>query len=138
MAKHDVDPVLAQLVSSVNESRQATALVTIFLHGTVLNGTLIAQERYFADLVEGNPLMSALEPTSGLLGKEYVKDVEAEAGHHLHLRNVRVEGAHDDAVPANGLWRISLAAVDAWTLRTIPDAGAQDDRGPFARLLGTS
>jgi hypothetical protein len=138
MAKHDVDPVLAQLVSSVNESGQATVPVTISMHGTVLRGTLIAQDRYFADLVERNPLMSALEPASGLLGKEYVKDVEAEAGHHLHLRNVRVEGAHGDAVPVDGMWRTSLAAVDAWTLRTAADAGAQDDRGPFARLLGTS
>jgi hypothetical protein len=137
MAKHNADPVLAQLVHSVNESRQATVPVTIFLHGTVLNGTLIAQDRYFADLVEGNPLMSALQPASGLLGKEYAKDVEAEAGHHLHLRNVRVEGLPGDAVPADGPWRISLAAVDAWTLRTIAGAGAHDDRGPFARLLGT-
>ena len=30
--------------------------------------------------------MSALEPSSGLLGKEYAKDAEAESDHHLHVR----------------------------------------------------
>lgn len=34
-----------------------------------------------------------------------------------------------------GLWRVSLNAVDAWTLRAT--AAGQDDRGPFARLLGS-
>ena len=135
MAKHDTDPVLAQLVRSVNESGQATVPVTISLHGTVISGALIAQDKYFAELVEGNPMMSALEPASGLLGKDYAKDVEAEANHHLYLRADDVAGA---AGPAEGLWRISLDAVDAWTLRATAGAGAQDDRGPFSRLLGTA
>ena len=86
MAKHDVDPVLQQLVRAVNESGQAAVPVTIAVHGTVLTGNLIAQSRYFSDLVEGNPLMSALEPSSGLLGKEYTKEAEAESDHHLHVR----------------------------------------------------
>ena len=60
MAKHDVDPVLRQLVRAVNESGQAAVPVTVSLHGTTLTGTLIAQRRYFSDLVEANPLMSAL------------------------------------------------------------------------------
>ena len=80
MAKHDVDPVLQQLVRAVNESGQAAVPVTVTAHGTVLTGNLIAQSRYFSELVEGNPLMSALEPSSGLLGQEYAK--EAESGHH--------------------------------------------------------
>ena len=66
---------------------------------------------YFSDLVEANPLMSALEPTSGLLGKEYAKEAEAESDHHLHLRATGARGA------AAGLWRIGLEAVDGWTLR---------------------
>jgi hypothetical protein len=66
--------------------------------------------------------MSALDPSSGLLGKEYAKETEAESGHHLHLRD------------AEGLWRISLESVDGWSLST--EAAAEDDRGPFARLLG--
>ena len=77
MAKHDVDPVLRQLVRAVNESGQAAVPATVSLHGTKLTGMLIAQNRYFSDLVEANPLMSALEPTSGLLGKEYAKEAEA-------------------------------------------------------------
>ena len=32
-----------------------------------------------------------------------------------------------------GLWRVSLAAVDGWTVGT---SAAPDDKGPFARLLG--
>jgi hypothetical protein len=132
MAKHDVDPVLAQLVHSVNESGQAAVPVTVTAHGTMLTGTLIAADRYFADLVEGNPLLSALQPGSGLLGKEYAKDVEDEADHHLHVRVTHIVGDS----PAEGIWRISLAAVDGWTLRAIADTEAQDDRGPFARLLG--
>jgi hypothetical protein len=36
--------------------------------------------------------MSALEPTSGLLGKEYAKETEAASDHHLHLRATGVRG----------------------------------------------
>ncbi len=133
MAKHDLDPVLAQLVHSVNESAQAAVPVTVTTHGTVLTGALIAADRYFADLVEGNPLLSALQPSSGLLGKDYAKEVEDEAGHHLHLRTAGIPGDGDHA---EGLWRINLEAVDGWTLRTAMGTEAQDDRGPFARLLG--
>jgi len=35
-----------------------------------------------------------------------------------------------------GLWRISLEAVDAWSLRSPGNGEVQDDKGPFARLLG--
>lgn len=134
MAKHAIDPVLAQLVRSVNESGRVAVPVRVSTHGTVLTGSLIAQERYFAHLIERNPLLSALQPTSGLLGKEYVKEVDAEAGHHLHLRTAGTPADNEDA---EGLWRISLEAVDAWTLRAPADTQAQDDKGPFARLLGT-
>jgi hypothetical protein len=131
MARHDVDPVLRQLVRAVNESGQAAVPVTVSLHGTTLTGTLVAQSMYFSDLVDANPLMSALEPTSGLLGKEYTREAEAESDHHLHLR----AGAGGDREGTRGLWRISLEAVDGWTLRA--DAAAEEDKGPFARLLGT-
>jgi hypothetical protein len=127
MTKHDVDPVLRQLVRAVNESGQAAVPVAVSVHGTTLTGTLIAQSSYFSDLVAGNPLMSALEPSSGLLGKEYAKEAEAESDHHLHLRGGN-EGTE-------GPWRISLEAVDGWALRA-GDA-AEADKGPFARLLGT-
>src|SRR5690242_16434794 len=129
MAKHDTDPVLRQLVHAINDSAQAAVPVTVSVHGT-----LLAEQRYFSELVEGNPLMSALEPSSGLLGKEYVKETEAEAGHHLHIRT----GPGRNGDVAEGLWRISLEAVDGWSLRAHAAAGAEDDRGPFARLLGTA
>jgi hypothetical protein len=130
MAKHDVDPVLQQLVRAVNESGQAAVPVALSVRGTTLTGTLIAQSRYFSELVENNPLMSALEPSSGLLGKEYAKEAEAESDHHLHLRTA------GDSEVTKGPWRISLEAVDGWALRA-GDA-AQEDKGPFARLLGTA
>lgn len=76
--------------------------------------------------------MSALEPASGLLGQEYAKEAEAESGHHLHVRAASIRG---DAEAAEGLWRISLEAVDGWTLRASTEVDAED-RGPFARLLG--
>jgi hypothetical protein len=131
MARHDIDPVLQQLVRAINESGQAAVPVSVSVHGTLLTGALIAERRYFSELVEGNPLMSALEPSSGLLGKEYAKETEAESGHHLHLRT---SPARDGA--AGGLWRISLEAVDGWTLGAEAAVGGGDDRGPFARLLG--
>ena len=133
MARHDVDPVLQQLVRAINESGQAAVPVTVSVHGMALTGALISQRRFFSELVEGNPLMSALEPSSGLLGKEYAKDAEAESDHHLH---VRAAGGRGSEI-AEGLWRVSLHAVDAWTLRTSPDDVA-DDRGPFERLLGNA
>jgi len=129
MAKHDIDPVLQQLAHAINESDQAAAPIAVSVHGTVLNGALISERRYFSELVAGNSLMSALEPSSGLLGKEYTEDAEAASERHLHLR---ATGARGDAEGTESLWRIGLAAVDGWTLR----AGAEDDRGPFARLLG--
>jgi hypothetical protein len=133
MASHDTDPVLRQLVRAINESEHAEVPITVSVHGTVLTGTLIAQRRYFSELVQGNPLMSALEPSSGLLGKEYAKDTEAESDHNLHILAIRTR---DSGELAEGLWRVSLEAVDGWTLRAgVGDAGSE--KGPFARLLGT-
>lgn len=127
MARHDTDPVLAQLVRAVNHSGQAQVPVTVTAHGTTMSGVLIAQDAYFKDLVEGKPLLSALQPASGLLGKDYAKDVDSESGHHLHIRATGKD---------KGLWRISLEAVDGWTVGEYAVNGA-DDNGPFARLLGT-
>ena len=76
-------------------------------------------------LKPGSILLSALQPASGLLGKEYAKDVEAGSARHLHIRADAGE---------EGLWRLSLAAVDGWKLGAL-DASPDDDRGPFARLL---
>jgi hypothetical protein len=131
MAKHDIDPVLQQLVRAINESGHAAAPITVSVHGTVLTGALIPEQAFFSELVAGNPLMGALEPASGLLGKEYAKETEAASGHHLHLR----AGVRGDGEVAEGLWRVSLEDIDGWTLRATADAEA--DRGPFARLLGT-
>jgi hypothetical protein len=132
MARHDIDPVLQQLVRAINDSGQAAVPVTVSVHGTIVTGALIAQRQYFTELVERNPLMTALEPSSGLLGKEYTKDADSESDHHLHILASRTRG--DEA--GEGLWRLSLEAVDGWTLRQ--DAGSEaDDKGPFARLLGT-
>lgn len=128
MAKHDTDPVLGQLVHAVNESGQTQVPVTVSAHGTVLAGVLIAQDAYFTQLAEHSPLMSALQPASGLLGKEYAKEVSDEADGHLHIRGT---GAGTE-----GLWRVSLSAVDGWALGASAK-GTQDDKGPFARLLGT-
>ena len=89
-----------------------------------MTGVLIAQDAYFAELTEGSPLLSALTPASGLLGKDYAKDVDSASGEHLHIR----AAARDE-----GLWRISLDSVDAWTAGAVP--ASDDDKGPFARLL---
>lgn len=126
MAKHDTDPVLGQLVHAVNQSGQTQVPVTVSTRGTVLTGALIAEDAYFKQLAEGSPMLSALQPASGLLGKEYANEVSAEAGRHLHIR---ATGAGQQ-----GLWRISLHAVDGWALGTFSKE-AQDDKGPFARLL---
>jgi hypothetical protein len=49
-----------------------------------------------------------------------------------HLRGGRAGTGHEA-----GLWRISLEAVDGWELRSAAQAGSHDDdKGPFARLLG--
>ena len=90
------------------------------MHGTQLTGVLLGERLYFGELVRQNPLITALEPSSGLLGKEYVKDTETESGHHLHIR-----------ADEGRLWRISLETVDAWTL-PVPADDARDDKGPFA------
>jgi hypothetical protein len=131
MAKRHIDPVLQQLSQAINESGQAQAAapIVVSVHGTVLTGALISEQRYFSELVEGNPLMSALEPSSGLLGKEYTREAEVASAQHLHIR---AAGSRGDAELTEGLWRISLEAVDGWAL----GAGAETDRGPFARLLG--
>jgi CubicO group peptidase (beta-lactamase class C family) len=61
---------------------------------------------------------------------EYAKETEAASDHHLHLR-----GAGRGDGKADGLWRLSLETIDGWTLRAA--TGAEADKGPFARLLGT-
>ncbi len=132
MAKRDIDPVLQQLVRAINESGHAAAPITVSVHGTVRTGALIAQQTFFSELVADNPLMSALEPASGLLGKEYAKETEAASDHHLHLQAVGVRG---DGEVTEGLWSISLETIDGWTLRATADAEA--DKGPFAHLLGS-
>jgi hypothetical protein len=134
MAKHDVDPVFRELVRSVNESGHAVVPVVLTVHGTVLRGMLISEKRYFTELTEQMPLMSALGPSSGLLGKDYVKEVENESGYYLHLRAVRLAGDLGEEGEADGLWRIGVGAVDAWSLRAAAGR-AEDDKGPFARLL---
>ena len=131
MAKRDIDPVLQYLVRAINESGHAAAPITVSVHGTVLTGDLIAEQTFFSELVAGNPLMSALEPASGLLGKEYAKEAEAASDYHLHLRAAGIRGNGE----AEGLWRMSLETIDGWTLRA---AAAEADKGPFARLLSTS
>jgi hypothetical protein len=125
MAKHGTDPVLHELVRAVNESGQARVPVTVSVHGTAVTGVLIAQDAYFAELAKGSPLLSSLTPASGLLGKDYAKEVGSASGDHLHVRAL----GRDE-----GLWRISLGAVDAWTAGGGP--AGEDDKGPFARLLG--
>ena len=132
MPKHDVDPVLQQLIRAINESDGGAVPVTLSVHGTMIRGDLVAQRRYFAALVERNPLMSALEPSSGLLGKEYARDTDSETDHHLHIL---ADETRDGSVAGEGLWRISLEAVDGWTLRHGVGTETADDRGPFARLL---
>ena len=81
----------------------------------------------FTDLAKASPLLSALQPSSGLLGKDYTRDVDSQSGHHLHVR----AGDGDE-----GLWRISLESVDGWAVGAFA-ASAEDDKGPFARLFGT-
>lgn len=139
MAKHDVDPVLRQLVRAINESGKGAVPVAVSAHGTILRGVLISERRYFAELIQRNPLMSALEPSSGLLGKEYAKDADSESDHHLHLLDERIP-AGDEAAPGatEGLWRVSLESVDGWALRHGVAGEAADDKGPFARLLSNN
>jgi hypothetical protein len=125
MAKHETDPVLEQLVRAVNDSGRARVPVTVSAHGREFTGVLIAQQAYFEQLATDSPLLSALQPESGLLGKDYAKDVDAESGHHLHIRAAAGE---------EGLWRINIESVDAWSAGVSP--AAEEDKGPFARLLG--
>ena len=54
MAKHDVDPVLRQLVRAINESGEGAVPVTVSAHGTILHGVLISERRYFSELVQRN------------------------------------------------------------------------------------
>ena len=139
MARHDVDPVLQQLIRAINDSGKGAVPVTVSAHGTVLRGVLISERQYFAELVQRNPLMSALEPSSGLLGKEYAKDTDSESDHHLHLLDERATAGGKAAGETEGLWRVSLEAVDGWALRHgVAAEDAADDKGPFARLLSNN
>lgn len=133
MPKHDTDPVLRQLVRAINESDTGSVPVTLSVHGATVRGALVPERRYFAELVQRNPVMSALEPSSGLLGKDYVKHTEAESDHHLHVLGESVPSGTE---AGEDLWRISLEAVDGWSLRHGAEH-AEGDKGPFSRLLNT-
>ena len=128
MAKHDTDPVLQQLVHAINESGQAAVPVTVSVHGTQLTGALIAERRYFSELVEGDPMMSALEPSSGLLGKEYAKETEAESDHHLHLRTSPARVGAAARACGGSAWKPSTAG--RWARTPPPAARTTAGRSP--------
>jgi hypothetical protein len=56
------EPVPQQLARADNESGQAAVPVTVSVHGTMLNGALVAQRRYFS----GKP--AAMRPGPALAG----------------------------------------------------------------------
>ena len=123
----------------MGKSGKGAVPVAVSAHGTILRGVLISECRYFAELIQRNPLMSALEPSSGLLGKEYAKDTDSESDHHLHLLDERIPAGSEAAPGATaGLWRVSLEAVDGWALRHGVAGEAADDKGPFTRLLSNN
>jgi hypothetical protein len=97
MAKHDRDPDLRELIRSVDEAGQSVVSVTVAVHGTVLHGSLIAEERYFAELADVNPLMNALNPRAGLLGNDYEKIVDPLAAVTQHTVQ-QVTGRADERV----------------------------------------
>lgn len=68
--------------------------------------------------------MITLEPSSGALGKDYTRDMETESDHHLDI----LTSPASDGVVGEGLWRISLEAVDDWTLGAEAAARGGDDR----------
>ena len=63
---------------AINESGQAAAPIVVSVHGTVLNGALISEQRYSSELVGGNPPDERPGAVLRLLGKEYTKDAEAD------------------------------------------------------------
>jgi hypothetical protein len=77
MAEHDRDPVLRELIRSVDEAGQSAVPVTVAVNGNVLHGSLIAEERYFAGLAEVNSPMNALNLRAGLLGSDNEKNVKS-------------------------------------------------------------
>jgi hypothetical protein len=77
MAEHDRDPSLRELIQSVDEAGRPAVPLTLAVNGTVLHGSLIGEERYFAGLAEVNSLMNALNPRAGLLGSDCEKNVKS-------------------------------------------------------------
>ena len=64
------------------------------------------------------------------------KHSDAESDHHVHLLDERVPAGSESPGDTEGLWRISLEAVDGWALRHgVAAEVAMDDKGPFARVL---
>jgi hypothetical protein len=63
MARRDIDPRPASAGPGHQRVGQAAVPVTVSVHSTLLNGALIAERRYFSELVEGNPL-----PAAGMTG----------------------------------------------------------------------
>lgn len=133
MAKHDRDPALRALVRSVDDAGQAALPVRMTVRGTLLEGRLVSERRYFAELAGRHPMMGALDPEAGLAnGERYAKDVDAESGYHLHLIGCPAGGDAD----ADELWRIRLTAVDGWALAPHDDGeDAGQGKGGFAGIL---
>jgi hypothetical protein len=52
----------------------------------------------------------------------------------VHLRGARLAPGGDET---EGLWRVDISSVDAWSLPAAAvDSAEEGDQGPFARLLG--
>lgn len=134
MAKHDRDPALRALVRSVEESAEAAVPVTLTVRGSVLEGRLVGQRRYFAELAGRHPMMNVLDPAAGLAGddKGYTRDMDAESGYYLHLLDA---GLVRDRAAEGGPWRIRLSAVDGWGLAPAFDEEGKH-KGPLAGIMG--
>jgi hypothetical protein len=106
----------------VDEAGRSAVPVPVAVHGTVLHGNFLPEERCFAELADVNPL----NRRAGLLGNEYEKIVKPEPGHDLHLRAARLASGDGPEGP----WRIQADEIDAWAFRAYDGPAGQDDKGP--------
>ena len=55
MAKHDIDPYSSSWSGPSTSQGTPRRPITVSVRGTVLTGSLIAEQAFFSELVEGHP-----------------------------------------------------------------------------------
>lgn len=127
---HLPDPLLQQLVTTVNQAQGNHFSVTLYVGGLIVCGTVVGISEWLDEQallvesasVEGDELVGAMrDKAAGSLLNGIIEPENADPATRIHLINARVHTA-SGSVGEGLMWRGALLAVDAWHVGELPEA----------------